>query len=92
MNHDPCKLYEELSNNQPVKVDYDGQSYQFQFFGRKIGFENYLLVTDCRGQTKKFGWGHGTAQVGQALHHLSKGWDAPQVPVYRSYDEAAETD
>jgi hypothetical protein len=84
-------LYKEhLSGNQPYTLVYKGISYTFQFHGPVTGSDNWLEVTREDGVAKKFGWGHGTAEVWRAFSHMDKGWDGPQIPRYREYVEKAE--
>jgi hypothetical protein len=90
MTDDPYKLFEFLDGGDPVRIEIRGEFYTLQFQGNRIGVENFLLVTDRRGHQKRFGWGWGIDQVRHALHHLDRGWDQPQIPIYRPYNEDAE--
>jgi hypothetical protein len=90
MTNDSYKLFDALDGGDPVRIEVGGESYTLQFQGNRIGVENFLLVTNGRGQHRKFGWGWEIDQVRHALNHLNGGWDKPQIPRYRPYDEDAE--
>jgi hypothetical protein len=90
MTNDSYQLFDALDEGHPVRIEVGGEPYTLQFQGNRTGVENFLLVTDRRGQQKRFGWGWGSEQVRDALHHLDEGWDKPQIPCYRPYDEDAE--
>jgi len=90
MDYDGYKLFELLDDGEAHTITHNGETYTFQFMGERIGDENYLSVLNGRGQEKRFGWGWGSEQVWRALDHLKKGWDTPQVPRYKPYDEKDE--
>lgn len=92
MEYDGYQLYELLKNGQPTTLSHNGSTYTLCFVGQKVGSDNYLSIRDVDGQEKRFGCGWGTEQVWQALEHLSRGWDSQQVPPYRPYNEAEETE
>jgi hypothetical protein len=85
-------LYRDhLRGNQPYTLLYKGVSYTFQFHGPDIGLTgNWLEVTREDGVAKKFGGGHGPEWVWRAFSHIDQGWEGPQIPRYREYDEKAE--
>ena len=90
MDYDGYKLFELLDDGEAHTITHNGETYTLRFMGERIGSESYLSVLDGRGQEKRFGWGWGSEQVFHALNHLEQGWDTPQVPRYKPYDEKAE--
>jgi hypothetical protein len=89
---DGYKLYDLLEYGEAITITHKGTTYTFRFMGERIGFYNYLSVTNQDGEEKKFGWGWDSAQVFQALNHLEQGWDTEQVPRYRPYNAKKETE
>ena len=89
MNLDGYELYEQLKNGEPVVVAHRNTDYRWQFVGKPVGSDNYLLVTDGK-KSNRYGWGWGSEQVWRALDHLKAGWNTRQVPAYRPYDAKAE--
>lgn len=92
MDYDGYQLYELLKDGAETTISHKGETYTLRFIGDKTGSDNYLSVRDGRGQERRFGWGWGSEQVFRALEHLERGWDTPQVPRYRPYNSAAETE
>ena len=88
---EPTALYfDHLSGNQPYTLTYKGVGYTFQFHGPKVGCDNWLEVTREDGVARKFGFGHCSEWVWRAFHHIDQGWEGPQIPAYREYDERQE--
>jgi hypothetical protein len=57
MTNDSYKLFDVLDGGDPVRIDVGGEPYTPQFQGNRTGVENFLLVTNRRGQQRRFGWG-----------------------------------
>jgi hypothetical protein len=92
MDYDCYQLYDLLKDGAAATITHKGSAYTLRFEGRPAGSNNYLSVTDRRGQQKRFGWGWGSEQVMRALDHLERGWDTEQRPPYRTYNERAEVE
>jgi hypothetical protein len=90
MDYDGYQLYELLKDGEATTLTHEGETYTLKFVGQKTGSDNYLLVRDCRGEEKRFGWGWSVEQAWHALHHLEQGWNSTQRPPYRPYDESEE--
>lgn len=90
MNYDGYHLYDLLKEGAETTLFHEGSTYKLRFVGNPVGSNNYLAVTNHNGEEKRFGWGWGSEQVWQALGHLERGWNSPQVPGYRPYNEAEE--
>ena len=90
MKYDGYELYELLKDGEATTLEHEGETYTLQFVGQRVGSDNYLLVTNGRGEEKRFGWGWRVEQAWHALNHLEQGWDTRQVPGYRVYNENAE--
>jgi hypothetical protein len=89
MDYDSYQLYDLLKDGAAATINHKDSAYTLHFEGRPAGSNNYLSVTDRRGQQKRFGYGWGSEQFYHALTHLEKGCDTPQVPRYKPYDEKA---
>ena len=92
MDYDGYQLFELLKNGDEATISHRGNSYKLRFIGRPVGSDNYLSVTDRRGQEKRFGWGWDSEQVWRALAHLEAGWETKQTPPYRLYNEKGEVE
>ena len=92
MDYDGYQLYELLKDGEATTIAHGGSTYTLRFMGTPIGSDNYLLVTDRRGQEKRFGWGWSAEQVWRSLAHLEKGWETKQTPPYHPYDPKKEAE
>lgn len=92
MDYDGYHLYERIKDGEATTISHRGSTYTLRFEGSPTGSDNYLSVTDRRGQQKRFGWGWGSEQVWRALDHLKAGWETKQVPAYHPYNEKAEVE
>lgn len=92
MDYDGYQLYDLLKNGEATTIAHKGSTYTLRFMGQPWGSDNYLSVVNGRGQEKRFGWGWGSEQCWRVIAHLEKGWDAPQQPPYRPYNEKAEVE
>lgn len=92
MSTDGYQLYEKLKNGEETTTTHNGETYTLKFVGEATGGNNYLLVSDRRGQTRRFGWGYSSEQCWRFLEHLERGWESEQRPPYRDYNAQTEAE